>query len=159
MAVESVDVTPGSGKSIAVDTVSSIEHQLVKMEYGADGVATMVEDIAPLPTKLGTPTTANLSSGQVNANSSGANVILAGTAAQTIRLFKFFIQNTGAGSITVRWRSGTNDFHPDITLASGGSWIMDFDSEPWFITNAAEDLILYTSGTGPVVGRFYYKKS
>lgn len=46
---DNVAVTEGSGKTIATDEVSSVQHQLVKLEFGTDGNATMVSSSNPLP--------------------------------------------------------------------------------------------------------------
>jgi len=46
---DNIDITEGSGKTIATDEVSSAHHQLVKMEFGTDGNATMVSASDPLP--------------------------------------------------------------------------------------------------------------
>lgn len=159
MAVESVSITPGSGKNIAVDTVGSEEHQLLKMEYGADGTATMVEQVQPLPVRFGSPTAANLSSAQISAASSGDNTLLAGTASQTIRFFKGWLVNAGATSVNLKFRSATTDLHPAIPLAPGASWFFDFDGEPWFVTTVAEALVLNLSAAVQISGRFHYTKS
>jgi len=47
---DNITLNPGSGGSIvASDDVSGVQHQLVKLEYGADGSATQVSGTAPLP--------------------------------------------------------------------------------------------------------------
>jgi len=46
-----ISVTPGAGKSIATDLISGVDHQLMKVEYGADGAATQVSDTSPLPAR------------------------------------------------------------------------------------------------------------
>lgn len=48
---DNIAVTEGAGKTVATDDVSAIQHQLVKLEYGTDGAATMVSDTNPLPVK------------------------------------------------------------------------------------------------------------
>lgn len=47
--MSNIDVTPGTGKTVATDTISTVEHQLVKMEYGAAGSATQVSATSGLP--------------------------------------------------------------------------------------------------------------
>jgi hypothetical protein len=37
MAIEFVSITPGTGKDIAVDTISAVEYQVIKIALGADG--------------------------------------------------------------------------------------------------------------------------
>ena len=50
--------TPG-GATIATDEVGGVQHELVKVEFGSDGVATMVDAANPLPvTDLGQQTDA-----------------------------------------------------------------------------------------------------
>lgn len=44
MAIESVSITPGSGKDIAVDTVSAVEFQVIKIALGADGAMDTLVD-------------------------------------------------------------------------------------------------------------------
>jgi hypothetical protein len=46
---DNITVTQGSGTSIATEDVSGVQHQKVKVEFGVDGVATMVSDSNPLP--------------------------------------------------------------------------------------------------------------
>lgn len=41
-----------AGQPVAVDRISSRDHQLVKIEFGADGVATMVDASNPLPVTI-----------------------------------------------------------------------------------------------------------
>jgi hypothetical protein len=44
LAIESVSVTPGSGKDIAVDTIDSKEFQIIKLAIGADGALDTLVD-------------------------------------------------------------------------------------------------------------------
>lgn len=51
-----IDVTPGTGKTIAADDIGGVLHQQVKIEYGADNTATPVSSANPLPVvQTGTP--------------------------------------------------------------------------------------------------------
>lgn len=49
---DDIDVTPGSGKTVATDEVSSRHYQIIKLAHGADGVATPSTDTAPFPVYL-----------------------------------------------------------------------------------------------------------
>ena len=42
-------VTIAGGATIATDEVNGVQHELVKVEFGVDGVATMVSASDPLP--------------------------------------------------------------------------------------------------------------
>lgn len=46
---DNVAITAGSGTSIATDDIGGVQHQRVKVEFGADGSATDVSAAAPLP--------------------------------------------------------------------------------------------------------------
>ena len=48
---DNVELNAGSGgATIATDEIDGIQHELVKLEFGVDGAATMVSSADPLPT-------------------------------------------------------------------------------------------------------------
>jgi hypothetical protein len=50
---DDITLNPGTGGAIvATDEISGRHHELVKIEFGPDGTATLVQDTAPLPVKL-----------------------------------------------------------------------------------------------------------
>jgi hypothetical protein len=49
---DNVDISPGSGASIATDDVDGVHYQRVKLDAGEDGVSTPVSSAAPLPVSL-----------------------------------------------------------------------------------------------------------
>ena len=52
---DNTELNPGTGGDvIATDDISNVKHQLVKVEFGADGFATQVSDNNPLPISFGT---------------------------------------------------------------------------------------------------------
>lgn len=156
---DNVGITEGSDKTVATDDVSSVHHQLVKIEHGADGTATMTSSAAPLPTKPGIPVTGDLSAASISAASSGDNTLLAGTGGQTIRVFRLFL--VAAAAVNIKFRDGTagTDLTGAMSLGPGGSVTLDFDGEPWFKTSVANAFVLNLSGAVQVSGRFYYTKS
>jgi hypothetical protein len=42
---DNVEITPGTGAVVAAEDVGSVFHQKMKVEFGGDGVATMVENV------------------------------------------------------------------------------------------------------------------
>jgi hypothetical protein len=53
---DNVEITSGTGTSIAADEISSVKHQRVKVEWGVDGVAVDTSASNPLPVvQTGTP--------------------------------------------------------------------------------------------------------
>jgi len=53
---DNVDITPGTGKTVATDDVGGFHYQRVKVTWGADGTATDASAAAPLPVTLATVT-------------------------------------------------------------------------------------------------------
>jgi hypothetical protein len=53
---DNVAITQGSGVTVASEDVSGVQHQKVKMEFGGDGVATLVSSSDPLPVVAGAST-------------------------------------------------------------------------------------------------------
>jgi DNA integrity scanning protein DisA with diadenylate cyclase activity len=47
---DNIDITPGSGATVATDEVGGRHFQVVKPAFGADGNVTFVSEAAPLPT-------------------------------------------------------------------------------------------------------------
>ena len=47
---DNVDITPGSGATVATDDVGGVQYQRVKVAHGADGSATDTSATNPLPT-------------------------------------------------------------------------------------------------------------
>lgn len=48
---DNVNITPGSGATVAADDVGGVLYQRVKVSHGADGSATDTSEAAPLPTQ------------------------------------------------------------------------------------------------------------
>lgn len=46
---DNIDITPGAGATVATEDVAGVQHQKVKVEFGGDGVATLVSTSDPLP--------------------------------------------------------------------------------------------------------------
>lgn len=138
---DNVAVTPGAGASIATDDCgASGQVQRVRVALGGPGV--MDDEI--------------VTSVAINCAASGDNTIVALGASQTIRVYGFFL--VAASSVSVKWRDGTagTDFHPAIQV---GSWVLDRDRLPWFVTTASLALVLNLSAAIQVSGRLYYAKS
>lgn len=157
---DNVDITPGSGATIAADLISSALYQRVKPTHGADGSATDTSFAAPLPVAFGVPATrANYSYAQINAASSGNNTIVSNTAGQTIRVFAWcFVVE---GTVKVKWRDNTNttDLHPAQQFYNGGGIVIDPCGEPILVTAANGSLDLNLSAAVQVSGWVLYTKS
>lgn len=47
---DNIEVTPGTGATVATDDVSGVQYQRVKLDYGGDGATSPVTSTTPLPT-------------------------------------------------------------------------------------------------------------
>jgi hypothetical protein len=158
---DDINVTPAAGGvPCATDELAGGRHaQLIKLLFGGDGAGTMASETDPYPTiaRPYLPTVARCNSSAINVAGSGDNQLLAGTGGQTIRVWKFWL--VAAAAVSLKFRDGTTDLHPAIALVAGGSWLLDLDGEPWFVTAAGNALNLNLSAAVQVSGRWYYTKS
>jgi|KBSSwiStaDraftv2_1062776.scaffolds.fasta_scaffold259074_2 hypothetical protein len=106
---------------------------------------------------MSTPLPGNTLTGAViNASSASDNTIVAGVATQCILVFKIFF--VASAATTVTFKDGSTALTGAITLTAGGSFVLDLDSEPWFIATAGNAFVIAQSGTAQLSGRAYYKQ-
>jgi hypothetical protein len=105
-----------------------------------------------------TPTTSPLSATPINAAVGGDNIVVAGVAAQTVRVFKLFL--VAAAPVLLKFKNGAGtDLTPYMTFTAGGSMVLDFDSAPWFVTAAGNGFIINLSAPVQVSGQISYQQS
>lgn len=105
-----------------------------------------------------TPLTSSLVGVEINAAAAGDNVIVPGVAAQTVRVFKFFL--VASGSVSLKFKDGAGvDLTPYMAMSAGGSITLDFDTQPWFVTAAANGFIINLSAPVQVSGRLMFQQS
>jgi len=146
----------GDPYPVVTDELPGGRHvQVLKNAFGPDGALSFVEPSNPLPvlSLQNLPAASRLSSVPINFAAAGDNQLVAGVAAQTVRLFRFWFFITGQAS--VKFRDGLTDFHPAIPFTDG-SWVMDFDGEPWFVTSPGNPLNLNVSSAAQISGRCYF---
>lgn len=121
---DNITLNPGSGGSVvASDDISGVQHQLVKLEYGADGSATQVSETSPLPARNPAAT-------------SVFSAVLFATGTHTVDL------NANLG------RNATTVILQCVTLTSGDCTVaLDLDGSGTF-TNPP--LLLTGSATSPL---------
>jgi len=106
---------------------------------------------------LDAPSSRVLTSEVIDFGGAGDNTIVSGQAERTIRVFKVFFVASDATEIT--FKDGAVALTGPITLMDGGSFVLDFDGEPWFMTSVGADLVLNSSNPSQVSGRIYYTTS
>ena len=176
---DNVEVTPGTGATIATEDVAGIQHQKVKIEYGTDGVATLVSDTDPLPIDAMTMPAAAATTDSIAASlrtdkisdnlteltpkfaiidaaSSGDNTLVAVVASKKIRVLSVFL--VASGAVTVRFESGAGGtaLTGQMQLAANGGFVLPFNPVGWFETASATLLNLELSGATSVDGSLTY---
>jgi len=107
---------------------------------------------------VSTPLPGNdLSGVAINGNSAGDNIIVAAVETQCVLVFKIFFVASTATTVTFKNGASTS-LTGAITLTAGGSFVLDLDSEPWFIATRGNAFIISQSGTAQLSGRVYYQQ-
>lgn len=93
----------------------------------------------------------------INITASGTTPLIAGTVDQIGRLYRVVLVATSAVNLT--FEDDTTPLTGPIYLGAGGSFVLDFDGEPWFTTTAGNALNLSADANAQVSGRAYWIKS
>ena len=99
----------------------------------------------------------HLSEAKIDLNSIGDNTLVSAVASQTIRLYK--IQFIVAADVDIIFKDGSTALTGLMTLFAGGSYILDFDKEPWYTTSSGSALVLNLSAAVQVSGRLHFVQS
>lgn len=123
---DNIDITPGSGRTIAADDISSVWYQRVKVVWGADGAANDTSASAPLPVTNATVT--GMADGRQTVTTAGTRVALASSTACKQVIITAETDNTGlvvVGGSTCVAALATRRGTP---LAAGDSVAFDIDN-------------------------------
>jgi hypothetical protein len=122
---DNVTVTPGTGVSVASDDIGGVQHQRVKVEWGADGVAQDVTAANPLPVSVAAkqaPTAGTI----VNATSTITATDLTGIGGATISIYgtyagvNFTVEAfDGVNWYVIAFRPASNTVNPIPILTTG----------------------------------------
>jgi hypothetical protein len=56
-------------------------------------------------------------------------------------------------------KDGSTALTGALPFANNGTFALDYDGEPWFITSAGNNFIINQSGIAQISGRVYYTQS
>lgn len=95
----------------------------------------------------------------VDLSTAGDNIIVAGVAGKTIRVFKLFLVLGGDTLLT--FKDGPTEFDGPLTMTTGGAIVFDEPRPPrhWFKTSDGNDFIINLSTPVQLSGRVYYTQS
>ena len=132
-----LNVTPGSGATVASDIVGGEHHQKLKVVYGVDGSVTPVSGTNPLPIREPVRGSA-LGKGGANSSSSTAQLVAANSSRNYIE-----VSNSGANGVWLSFGSAA--------VAGQGTYLPSKATGFW-PTTAAVHMILEASGVAGAVG-------
>lgn len=161
---DNIDVTPGSGATVAADNIGGALWQRVKIGAGANGSATDVSTAAPLPV-ASSPETGSVFNGAtaltpkfavIDAAGSGDNTIVAAVSSKKIRVLSLFL--IASGAVTARFESGASGtaLTGQMNVAANGGFVLPFNPAGWFETAVTTLLNLELSGAVSVDGSLSY---
>lgn len=162
---DNMQVTPGEGVTVALDDVSGVFYQRVKLAYGSDGSAVDVNDANPFPVRDLPMTSGGLSTYR-SLDVSGGSVVKSSPG----QLYGYFIANQSTSSRYLKlYNKGTAPSSSDtpmmtMPLAGGVAANQHFDKGILFssgISVRATQLLADNDATAPsgndVVVNFFFK--
>ena len=102
-----------------------------------------------------TPATSALTDVAVNFSSTGDNVIVSSTSNTTIKVYRVLILCNSGATVTLKNGTGTSLTGP-MTCLTGGSFLFDSASIPYFVTTANNGFIVNQTGSAQLTGFVQY---
>jgi hypothetical protein len=90
----------------------------------------------------------------INRSSSGAAVLVAAVAAKRAYAWKLHLH--AAGAVTVTFKSASTTLPGPLVFESAGDKFIDFDAEPWWLSEINENFSINLSASVAVTGALYY---
>lgn len=88
----------------------------------------------------------------------GDNVLVSGTAAKRISVYRIFL--LVGGDTDLIFKNGLSDeLSGPLPMLESGSITLDISNVPWFQTSSGNDFILDSSDSVQVSGTVYYQKN
>lgn len=113
------------------------------------------ERIAVVPAA---PTGTQLSIANVTLSSSGAGVVVAGSASKTVRVMRMLL--VSATPLSVDFRDGASTIlSGPFPLGTDGAIVLDDSGEPWFTTSSGNGFEIGLSVAGSVQVTVWYTQS
>jgi hypothetical protein len=152
LATNTPDVTDRAARLLGHVTVDNASLPVT----GTVGLGTGSNVVGQVDLDL--PTTARTTQASISAATSGDNTLVAGTAAQTIRVHRIFLVCNAAVNIAFKDGAATA-LTGTMNMLANGSFTLDMATDPWFVTTAGNAFVLNLSAAVQVSGRVYYTKS
>jgi len=162
---DNTELNAGSGGNvIATDDIGSVHHQLVKIEYGADGSATQVAAGATLPCSAAWRTDVIDNAGTqltpkfavINENTAANNELVALVSAKKLRVISLVIVSAGTLNVTFTTASGGTALTGAIPLIANSGFSLPASPFGWIETAAGQGLFVTMSAGIQVSGALTY---
>lgn len=97
--------------------------------------------------------TSQLTPTKIDFATSGNHNVIAGVSAKVIAVYRVLLVVAGATNIT--FEDGTTALTGALPLAANGTVVLDFQSEPWFVTSTAAAFNINSSAAVQVSGAIW----
>lgn len=132
-----IQITQGSGTTMATTDVSGIHHQKVRQSWGKDAKET-----------------SDVKYAVINASASGDNTIVAAVASKVVRVISYVL--IANGTVNVKWKQGATDISGLMPLVVNVGAVCPEASRGWMETAVNAALILNLSAAVAVTGHLSY---
>lgn len=145
----------GSSRVLAVGGFgyNGSTQDVLRTIQGSDGTGLGIQGVAQAVVKTPQLTGARIN----NAAASGDTALVTATASQTTRVHR--LKLSVAGATVVQIKDGSTVLEVFNFSGNGGSVILNFASEPWYVTSTNSALNINSSAAVQVDGRVEYVKS
>lgn len=106
--------------------------------------------------RFGTPFTPFTTAKPVNFTATGDTAVVAAVAAQSVYVYRLFIVASAATTITIKDGVAGTALTGAMSIAAGGSIMLDMSGDAWFATTAGNAFVISQSGTAQISGAVYY---
>lgn len=164
MTAQVIQLNPGTGgPKLLTDSLTTVdglaapnasEAQFAKMGWGAQSAFNSVTETQPLPAAEPLRATTGLTGAVISTSIAGDAVLVPAVAGQTTRVHRVFFVVAGATNITIK--RGATALTGAMPFNAGGSFFLDFDARPHFVTGVNEAFVIGSSNAVQISGRIEY---
>lgn len=128
---------------------------------GGVWLPTLVNSTGALLTDSGgdvLPTTNRFTRATINITTAATTAVVSATASQTTKVYRMMLNFAAPQTLNIA-SAATSLVGAPMTFGAGGSLVLDFIEDIWFVTVANEALNFITTTTGTITGFVDYVKS
>jgi len=157
---QTVDLNKVAGASVA--TGHGTASGAIRVELPTDGTGVVVPSntsTTPLFVEYARPTTNPFTRATINITSATTTTIVSLTAAQTVKVYRMFLNFDAAQTVDIQDTDGTSLVGGALSFGANTGVVWGLEGELHFVTASGKGLQFVTTTTGKVRGYIDYIKS